>query len=173
MSTTTNRSTTTTDACWLISAWLVIVLVLAWALSNVTEALHTAEYLVSILADSLPLALVPAVVFVLSGITAFTTGTSWGTMGILMPLVVPLTWAVMAVNDMQDPQHMHILYSAIASNLAGAVWGDHCSPISDTSILASTGAASDHIDHVKTQLPYALIVGTISIIVYLVMGLTI
>jgi Na+/H+ antiporter NhaC len=143
----------------------MIVLVLAWALSGVTEALHTADYLVSVLADSLPVALVPAVVFVLSGVTAFTTGTSWGTMGILMPLVVPLTWAVMGVNDMQSPEHMHILYSAIASNLAGAVWGDHCSPISDTTILSSMASGCDHIEHVRTQMPYAMVAAVVAILI--------
>jgi len=141
----------------------MMVLVLAWSLSSVTEALHTADYLVSILADSLPVALVPAAVFVLSAITAFTTGTSWGTMGILMPLVIPLAWAVMGVNDMQSAEHMHILYSAVACNLAGAVWGDHCSPISDTTVLSSMASSCDHIEHVRTQLPYAMLVGTIGL----------
>ena len=87
----------------------MIVLLLAWALSGVTESLHTAEYLVSILADTLPVALVPAAVFILSAITAFTTGTSWGAMGILMPLVIPLCWAVMKANGMDAPEDMHVL----------------------------------------------------------------
>ncbi len=140
----------------------MIVLVLAWALSSVTEALHTADYLVSILAGSLPAPLVPATVFILSAVTAFTTGTSWGTMGILMPLVVPLTWAVMGISDMQSPEHMHLLYSAIACNLAGAVWGDHCSPISDTTVLSSMASGCDHIEHIRTQMPYALLVGSVA-----------
>ncbi|MEX0709120.1 MAG: Na+/H+ antiporter NhaC family protein, partial [Woeseia sp.] len=148
----------------------MIVLVLAWALSSVSEALHTADYLVSILADTLPPPLVPAIVFILSAITAFTTGTSWGTMGILMPLVIPLTWAVMGVSGMQDPEHMHILYSAIACNLAGAVWGDHCSPISDTTILSSMASGCDHIAHVRTQLPYAMTVGVVAIAIGTIPG---
>ena len=148
----------------------MIILVLAWALSSVTEALHTAEYLVSILADSLPVALVPAAVFILSAITAFTTGTSWGTMGILMPLVIPLSWAVMGVNDMQSMEHMHIMYSAIACNLAGAVWGDHCSPISDTTVLSSMASSCDHIEHVRTQMPYAVLVATIGLAVGTIPG---
>ena len=86
----------------------MIVLILAWALSSVTGHLHTADYLVSRLADTLPPALVPATVFVLSAVTAFTTGTSWGTMGILMPLVIPLSWAVMQQNGMSGPDDMHI-----------------------------------------------------------------
>ncbi|MEX2495330.1 MAG: Na+/H+ antiporter NhaC family protein [Woeseia sp.] len=143
----------------------MIVLVLAWALASVTEELDTAGYLVTILADNLPVALVPAVVFLLSAITAFTTGTSWGTMGILMPLIIPLAWAVMTVNGMGGAEHMHILYSTIACNLAGAVWGDHCSPISDTTVLSSMASGCDHIEHVRTQIPYAFLVGAIAIAV--------
>ena len=148
----------------------MIVLILAWALSDISMALHTADYLVSILADSLPVPMVPATVFILSAITAFTTGTSWGTLGILMPLVVPLCWAVMQVNGMATPEHMHILYSAIACNLAGAVWGDHCSPISDTTVLSSMASGCDHIEHVRTQMPYALLVGFVAIIIGTVPG---
>jgi len=141
----------------------MIVLVLAWALSAITGELNTAGYLVSILADTLPPTLVPATVFILSAVTAFTTGTSWGTLGILMPLVVPLTWAVLLANGMADPEHLHILYSAIACNLAGAVWGDHCSPISDTTVLSSMASSCDHIEHVRTQMPYALVVGVVGL----------
>jgi Na+/H+ antiporter NhaC len=143
----------------------MIVLILAWALSDISLALHTADYLVSILADSLPAELVPVTVFILSAITAFTTGTSWGTLGILMPLVIPLCWAVMQVNGVADAEHMHILYSAIACNLAGAVWGDHCSPISDTTVLSSMASGCDHIEHVRTQMPYAMLVGMVAIAV--------
>ncbi len=142
----------------------MIVLVLAWALSSVTGHLHTADYLVSRLADTLPPALVPATVFVLSAVTAFTTGTSWGTMGILMPLVIPLSWAVMQQHGMSGPDDMHILYSAIACNLAGAVWGDHCSPISDTTVLSSMASGCDHIEHVRTQMPYAALVGAVAVL---------
>ena len=148
----------------------MIVLVLAWSLSAITADLGTAFYLVSILADSLPPALVPVTVFILSAITAFTTGTSWGTLGILMPLVVPLTWAVLGANGIADAEHMHILYSAIACNLAGAVWGDHCSPISDTTVLSSMASGCDHIEHVRTQMPYALLVGTVAVSVGTIPG---
>jgi len=142
----------------------MIILVLAWALSDVTSNLSTASYLVSILADTLPVALVPATVFILAAITAFTTGTSWGTMGILMPLVVPLAWAVMTVNGIADPSGMHVLYSSVACVLAGAVWGDHCSPISDTTVLSSVASGCNHIEHVRTQLPYALLVGGVALV---------
>ncbi|MFT5142920.1 MAG: Na+/H+ antiporter NhaC [Rhodothermales bacterium] len=137
----------------------MIILVLAWSLSEVTQTLFTAEYLVSILGDSLSPHLVPILVFILAAGTAFATGSSWGAMGILFPLVVPLAWAVMTINGLTGPEDFHILYSTIACVLAGSVWGDHCSPISDTTILSSMASGSDHIDHVRTQLPYALLVG--------------
>jgi Na+/H+ antiporter NhaC len=142
----------------------MIILVLAWALSNITEVLHTADYLVSILGEALSPAVVPAIIFVLAAATAFATGSSWGTMGILLPLVIPLVWAVLVQNGMDDPAHFHILYSAVSCVLAGAVWGDHCSPISDTTILSSMASGCDHIEHVRTQLPYALSVGTVAIL---------
>lgn len=141
----------------------MIVLVLAWSMSDVTTALNAKGYLISILGDAMPVALVPAIIFVLAAVTAFSTGTSWGTMGILMPLTIPLAWAVMTVNGIADPTGMHILYSAVACVLAGAVWGDHCSPISDTTVLSSIASGCDHIEHVRTQMPYALMVGTVAI----------
>ena len=141
----------------------MIVLILAWSMSAVTTDLNAKAYLISILGDALPVALVPAVVFLLAAVTAFATGTSWGTMGILLPLVLPLTWAVMTVAGMADPSGMHIMYSAIACVLAGAVWGDHCSPISDTTVLSSIASGCDHIEHVRTQMPYALLVGAVAI----------
>jgi len=143
----------------------MIILVRAWSLSDLTASLNTAAYLVTLLADSLPVALIPALVFVLAAITAFTTGPSWGTMAILMPLIVPLSWAVMNVSGVADASGMHILYSAVACCLAGAVWGDHCSPISDTTVLSSVASGCDHIEHVRTQLPYALLVGVVGLLV--------
>jgi len=146
----------------------MIILVLAWALSNITEVLHTADYLVHLLGDALVPGLVPALVFILAAATAFATGSSWSTMGILLPLVVPLAWAVLQANDMLDPVHHHLIYSTVASILAGSVWGDHCSPISDTTILSSMASGCDHIDHVRTQLPYALTVGTLGLLLGIV-----
>ncbi len=148
----------------------MIILVLAWSLSDLTASLNTAQYLVTLLADTLPVALIPAIVFVLAAFTAFTTGTSWGTMAILMPLIIPLAWAVMSVNGIADPGGMHILYSSVACCLAGAVWGDHCSPISDTTVLSSVASGCDHIEHVRTQLPYALVVGFVGLFVGTIPG---
>jgi Na+/H+ antiporter NhaC len=148
----------------------MIVLVLAWAMADVTTALNAKGYLISILGESMPAAWVPAAVFVLAGVTAFATGTSWGTMGILVPLVVPLAWAVMSVNGMTEAGDMHILYSSVSCVLAGAVWGDHCSPISDTTVLSSIASGCNHIEHVRTQLPYALLVGLVAIVIGTVPG---
>ncbi len=142
----------------------MIILCMAWALSDVTTVLHTADYLVGVLGDALNPGFVPAIVFALSAATAFATGSSWGTMGILMPLVVPLTWAVLQANGMANPENYSIMYSTVACVLAGAVWGDHCSPISDTTILSSMASGSDHIAHVRTQLPYAMLVGAVGLL---------
>ena len=145
--------------------FVIIILILAWALSGVTDVLHTGDYLVSILGESLAPAALPALIFVVSAATAFATGTSWGTMGILVPLTVPLTWAILQANGLASPEHYAILYAAIASVLSGAVWGDHCSPISDTTIISSMASQCDHIDHVRTQLPYALTVGIVGLLI--------
>lgn len=142
----------------------MIILVLAWSLSSITDVLQTADFLVSVLGDTVSPSLIPAIVFLLSAATAFATGSSWGTMGILLPLVLPLAWAVMVVNDMVAIHDYHILYSTISCVLAGSVWGDHCSPISDTTILSSMASGCDHIEHVRTQLPYALLVGAVALL---------
>ncbi len=143
----------------------MIILVLAWALGKTTEGLGTANLLVSLLGDSLPLWLLPTLVFVLAAATAFATGSSWGTMGILMPLVVPLSFALLQSGGIDQPLDSSILAASIAGVLGGAVWGDHCSPISDTTIMSSMATGCNHIEHVRTQLPYALLVGVIAIAV--------
>lgn len=137
----------------------MIILALSWALAGVTERLDTAGYLVSLLQESLPVAVLPALVFLIAAATSFATGTSWGTMGILMPLVLPLSWN-MTLGGSADPYA--VLHASIAAVLAGAVWGDHCSPISDTTILSSVASSCNHLDHVRTQLPYALSVGLVA-----------
>lgn len=141
----------------------MIILVLAWSIGTVTSELGTSEYLVRAMGGALPAWLLPALVFLLAAGTGFGTGSSWGAMGILVPLVVPLTWAVMETQGLTGPEHWHLLFSAIASVLAGSVWGDHCSPISDTTILSSLASGCDHIEHVRTQLPYAGLVGLVSL----------
>jgi Na+/H+ antiporter NhaC len=160
------------DVAGTIDAWLIgvksmltaiIILILAWSLASITETLGTASYLMALLGDALPAAVLPTLVFFLAAGTAFATGTSWGTMGILMPLVVPLTWAMIG-DGAAGSASLPILHSAIACVLAGAVWGDHCSPISDTTILSSMASGCDHVAHVRTQMPYALLVGGVAIL---------
>lgn len=155
-----------------IDAWLagarfmmtgLVLLVLAWAIADVADVLQTAPYLISVLGESLSPYTLPAIVFLLAGVTAFASGSSWGVMAILMPLVVPLCWAVLQSNGIADAEHMHILYSCIACVLTGAVWADHCSPISDTTVLSSLATGCDHMDHVRTQLPYAFIGGVVAV----------
>ena len=140
---------------------VAVILVLAWSLSAVSKELGTSGYIVSIASGSLPAFLVPAVTFLLGAVLSFATGSSWGTYAILMPLVIPMATALGAP-----------LYASIGAVLSGGMFGDHCSPISDTTILASSGAGCDHVDHVKTQLPYALLNGTAALIGYLFAGVT-
>ncbi|MGL5244328.1 MAG: Na+/H+ antiporter NhaC family protein [Sarcina sp.] len=133
-----------------------VILILAWSLSSVIKELGTAAYLVDILKLAIPGFLLPSLIFILGSIIAFATGTAYGTMGILMPLAIPLAYAINT-----DMNFVIISTSAV---LTGAIFGDHCSPISDTTILSSTGAGCNHIDHVKTQIWYSLFVGAITVV---------
>jgi Na+/H+ antiporter NhaC len=156
-----------------IDAWLggtkammiaMIILTLAWSLGSVTEAIGTAQYLSLLLSDRIPLELIPLIVFVTCALMAFATGTSWGTMAIMLPVVIPLTISLGGVATYPGGDQAAILLGATASVLAGAIFGDHCSPISDTTVLSSTASACDHMDHVRTQLPYAILVGIIGMV---------
>jgi len=141
-----------------------VILILAWSISSVMKELGTAAYLVSILSDSTPQFILPSAIFILGSIISFSTGTSYGTMGILMPLAIPLASAVGIHTGLEGNElHSYIVLN-VGAVLTGAIFGDHCSPISDTSILSSMGASCDHMDHVSTQLWYALFVGTIAIV---------
>lgn len=146
--------------------YAIVVLVLAWSLSSVNAELQTAEFLASRLGEALDARLMPTVVFALAAVTAFATGTSWGTMGILTPLVVPLVWTSAALQGLDGADHL--LYASVSAVLAGAVMGDHASPISDTTILSSAATSCDHLQHVHTQLPYALAVGGIAVVLGLI-----
>ena len=142
----------------------MIILVLSWAMAEISSELHTADFLIASLGDRLPMGVLPTLVFVLAAFTAFSTGSSWGAMGILLPLVLPLSWAVLGAHGGADQEYLYILYASVSCVLAGAVWGDHCSPISDTTVMSSLSAGCDHIEHVRTQMPYALLVGFTSIV---------
>ncbi|GAA0476536.1 Na+/H+ antiporter NhaC family protein [Alkalibacterium indicireducens] len=134
-----------------------VILLLAWSLSGVMGELGTADYLVSLLSDTLPAFLLPTVIFLLGAVISFATGTSYGTMGILMPLAIPLATAM-------DPGNADFIVMSAGAVLTGAIFGDHASPISDTTILSSRGAGSNLLDHVNTQLPYAIAIAVISVL---------
>ncbi len=138
---------------------LALLMLLAFAISNVCQALGTGEYIAELSQEWLSPGLVPAIVFVVSSFIAFSTGTSWGTFAIMLSISIPMAEAF--------GTHVPL---TIAAALGGGIFGDHCSPISDTTILSSMAAATDHIDHVKTQLPYALTGGAITLALYLLMG---
>ncbi|MEM7501494.1 MAG: Na+/H+ antiporter NhaC family protein [Pseudomonadota bacterium] len=142
----------------------IIILAFAYALNDLSEALRTADYIVAQTSSWLTPGLLPLLSFLIAAVIAFSTGTSWGTFAIMMPIAIPLAFSFSG-GELES-----VVYATVAAIAGGGVFGDHCSPLSDTSILASTGAASDHIDHVKTQLPYALIVGTLSVGVYIAIG---
>lgn len=133
-----------------------VILILAWSLSSVIKELGTAKYLVTLLSGTLPNFLLPSVIFILGAIISFATGTAYGTMGILMPLAIPLAYSI-------NPEMSFIVVSTSAV-LTGAIFGDHCSPISDTTIMSSMGAGCNHIDHVNTQMPYALFTAVITVL---------
>ena len=143
----------------------ILILVLAWALASVTDEMNTAQYLTGAIGDAIPPWLIPALTLILAGFVAFSTGSSWSTMALVYPLILPAAWAI-CHSDLYDYSHaeaMAIFYNTVSAVLAGSVLGDHCSTISDTTILSSLASGSNHIDHVRTQIPYAITVGVISV----------
>ena len=139
----------------------VLILVLAWMLNGAIQELRAADYLVRFLGDRLPAGLVPSAVFLLSALVSFSTGTSWGTMAIVMPLAIPLAAAISGFTPGAAPADLVV--ATIGSVLAGAVFGDHASPISDTTIVSAFSSECDVMAHVRTQLPYVLGAATIAI----------
>lgn len=141
----------------------VMILIFAWSLTFLIAKLETGLFLSEVvLKSNIPVSFLPVIMFILAGIMAFSTGSSWGSFGILMPIAG--TIMIEAAPEMILP--------ALAAVLAGAVFGDHCSPISDTTILSSTGAGCNHIDHVSTQFPYALICAVVATLGYIILGIT-
>jgi Na+/H+ antiporter NhaC len=138
---------------------LALLMLLAFAIGDACKELETGIYIANATKEWLSPELLPAVVFVISSFIAFSTGTSWGTFAIMMAISVPMANI-----------HGADITLVVAATLGGGIFGDHCSPISDTSIISSMASASDHIDHVKTQLPYAIFGGVITTILYLLIG---
>ena len=143
----------------------IVILVFAWSIALVTEHLHTADFISKLMLEiQISPYLVPTLTFILAAFVAFSTGSSWGTMAILYPLFLPATWLICKDFGLGYDNSMLIFYNVVSTVLAGSVLGDHCSPISDTTILSSLASSCNHIEHVRTQLPYALTVGSVAII---------
>ena len=142
----------------------VVLLAMAYSINALSKQMGTANYIISICEGFMTPHMLPAIIFVVAAIMAFATGTSWGTFAICMPIALPLAFSF------SGGELTTIVVAVFAAVAGGGVFGDHCSPLSDTTILSSMGSASDHLDHVKTQLPYALICGTLATIGYLIVG---
>lgn len=142
----------------------VIILGLAYSINALSKQMGTANYIIGVTEGLLTPALLPAIIFIISAIMAFATGSSWGTFAICMPIALPLAF------NLSGGEVTMLVIASFAAVAGGGVFGDHCSPLSDTTVLASSGAGADHIDHVKTQLPYALCCGAVAIVFYLVLG---
>lgn len=139
------------------------ILLMAWSLGEVTKQMGLAAFLVSVLGDSIPAWILPISIFVLGMVVSFATGTSWGTMAIVTPIAIPLVYQVTG--------DAALAMAVPGMALSGAVFGDHCSPISDTTVMASIFAGADHIDHVRTQIPYGLTVASVVFLMLLLIGI--
>lgn len=144
----------------------IVILVLAWSIALVTKHLHTADFISqSLVSINISPQFIPAFTFILGALVAFSTGSSWGTMAILYPLILPASWLIAQNSGLDHEGSLLIFHNVVSAVLAGSVMGDHCSPISDTTILSSLASSCNHIEHVRTQLPYALTVGGVSILI--------
>lgn len=143
-----------------------VILILAWSIGTVVSEIGTADFLVAFVGNAIPAFLLPIIVFLISCLVAFATGTSWGTMAIVIPLAVPLAAHYIS----GDPASSALVLATLSSVLSGSIFGDHCSPISDTTIMSSMASGADHMDHVKTQIPYALTGAGFTILGYLIIG---
>lgn len=139
-----------------------MILILAWAIGDICTDLHTADYVVNLSKDIVSPHLVPFLTFLTAAFIAFSTGTSWATMAILTPIVVPIAFKLPAEASLSPWMSHEILIGTVGAVLSGSVLGDHCSPISDTTIMSSMASAADHVDHVRTQLPYAVLIGVVA-----------
>lgn len=143
----------------------IAILAMAYLINTVSKSLGAAQYIISVTESWLTPSLLPLLVFALAAFISFSTGTSWGTYAIVIPIAIPLAFAFTG-NEVTT-----LVYATVGAVAGGGVFGDHCSPLSDTTILSSFGAASDHIDHVKTQLPYASTAAFAGLLVYLIIGI--
>lgn len=150
----------------------LVILIMAWVLGEIIKELDTGECIASLLPSETTPYILPGMVFLTSALVSFSTGSSFSTMGIMYKIALPLTVTICLANDLSDAGTHEIIYHTIACVLAGAVFGDHCSPISDTTVLSSLACDCNHLDHVKTQMPYAMTVGGVSIFISLTIANT-
>uniref|UniRef100_UPI003AF4F613 Na+/H+ antiporter NhaC family protein n=1 Tax=Campylobacter upsaliensis TaxID=28080 RepID=UPI003AF4F613 len=148
---------------WKTMIFTIVLLLLAWSLSSIVKDLGTSTFITHLLADKLPEFILPATIFAFASLISFAIGTSYGTMGVLMPLAVPLAFEVAKLNGLEGEDLHHYMVLNISCVLTGAIFGNHCSPISDNVILSSMSAKCDHMEHVRTQIPYALFICAISL----------
>lgn len=143
----------------------VLILAFAFAINSVSQEMGTALYVIEVTKEWFNPGLLPVLIFLISAFVSFATGTSWGTFAIVIPIAVPMAF------EFSQGQVSTLVLGTIAAVAGGGVFGDHCSPLSDTTVLSSLGSACDHMDHVKTQLPYALVVAAIASVIYLIIGI--
>ena len=156
----------------------LIILTMAWSIGTVIRSasadggLGLGRYLSElVVSSSFPLWILPSIVFALSAVIAFATGTSWGTFGIMIPIIMPIAVGLTENAGLAQSTALNAVFICISAVLGGAVFGDHASPISDTTILSSTGAACPHLEHVATQMPYALFVAGCSLAGFIIGGI--
>jgi Na+/H+ antiporter NhaC len=139
-----------------------VILIAAWMLGAAISQLGTADHLCALIEGRISVGLLPGMIFLLGAVISFSTGTSWGTMGVLMPLAIPAIFALSGESsDLERDRHV---IAAIGAVFSGAVFGDHCSPFSDTTIVASIASGVEPLDHVRTQMPFALIAGGVALV---------
>jgi tetracycline resistance efflux pump len=149
----------------------LVVLVFAWSLGGMFEALGTTRHIAELLAGGTPVEWLPLVIFVIGSSMAFTTGSSWGTMGLLMPLALPATMAAAGVAGLSPGESREIAVMVIGAVFGGATLGDHCSPFSDTTIVSALASGCRTVDHVSSQLPFAGMAAALSCAAYAFMAL--
>ncbi len=149
------------------------ILLLAWTIKSAVDAVGTADYVVgAAVSAQVPALIVPLIIFLTAMFISFTTGTSWGTFGIMMPLAIPMAWKLALIQYPGSTDMAYLVtYASIAAVFSGGIFGDHCSPISDTTIMSSMFSGADHIDHVTTQIPYAVLAAGVGIVLYLLLAI--
>jgi Na+/H+ antiporter NhaC len=143
----------------------ILILTLAWSLASLISDLHTSNFITQVISTTnISTGWLPLITFIVSGLIAFSTGSSWGTMAIMYPLILPATWLLCQQSGLDHEASLAVFSHVASTVIAGSVFGDHCSPISDTTILSSLASSCNHIQHVRTQLPYALSVALICLV---------